>query len=250
MISIKISIKKHKKILTPIIIALIVILIIVAVLILIKKSNPQPSGPTPKPQPNSDVWETCKQMTYNIKKSEGYNFVGALDFVQETPTAKFIEIKPTAEKQIFSLGKFTLNLEPKMVLVISKLWLSFYSDKLSKRDDKLYGLEDSYLSKIIFKKGNLTKEIKLGATGEHSFIELDDCPLGNIYPVDYETQIDFEILLEVGCNNLKDSACLDNSEKPLDYISGADLLAKIRLFALSYQEFDKNISIPMKFKYK
>jgi hypothetical protein len=249
MISIKISIKKHKKILIPTIIALgIIILIIVAVLILIKK--PQPSGSMPKPQPNFDVWETCKQMRYDINKQDQYNFLGALDFVEETPHTEIIEIKPTPEKQLISLGKFTLNLEPNTVLVINKLWLYFSSEKLSDRDDNLYGLEDSYLSKIIIKKGNLTQEIKLGDTGEHSFIELDNCPLGNIYAVDYATQIDFEIMLEVGCNNLKDGVCLDNNGKPLNYIDGADLTAQLRLFAASEEAFNKDISIPMKFKYK
>lgn len=248
MISIKVSIKKHKKILTPTIIVLIVILIIIALLISIKK--PKSSGSIPRPQPNSDVWETCKQMKYDIKQQYTYNFLAALNFVEEIPHAEVIEIKPTPEKQLISLGKFTLDLEPKTVLVIQKLWLYFFSEKLSDRDDNLYGLEDSYLSKIIIKKGNLTKEIKLGKTGEHSFIELDDCPLGNIYAVDYPTQIDFEIILEVECNNLTGGVCLDNSGKPLTYIHGADLEARLRLFAASEEELNKDISIPMKFKYK
>ena len=129
------------------------------------------------------------------------------------------------------------------------MWLYFSSEALSDRDDKLYGLEDSYLSRIILKLGEQSREISLGKTGEHMFIELDDCPLGNIYPLNRETEINFEILLEIGCKNFKDGACLDNEGKPLDYLNGADLTATIRLFALSWQDFTKDISIPSHFKY-
>ena len=200
------------------------------------------------PQPGINLWEGCKQVEYD--PSIDYNFVSSLPFIIEEPPAQFLEINKNQEKKIFSLGRFKLNLEPNTYLQIPKLWLYFFSEQLSKRDDKLYGLEDSYLSKIILKVGEETKEIKLSKSNEHSFIELEDCPLGNIRPVNYGTSLEFEFLLEMGCNNFTDNICLDNEGKPLDYIHSADLLAQIRLFAVSFQGFTKDIPILVHFKYE
>lgn len=201
----------------------------------------------PKLQPEENLEEGCKEVEYN--PDIDYNFAGSLDVVIEEPAVEFLEIKKDKQKRLFSLGKFKLNLEPNIVLRIPKLWLYFFSEELSDREDNLYGLEDSYLSKIILKRGEKAREVKLGKSDEHSFLELMDCPLGNIYQVDYETTLIFEVLLEIGCNNFQNGKCFDNKGKPLDYINGADLLVQLRLFAVSAEEFSKDISIPLKFKY-
>ena len=200
------------------------------------------------PQPRENPWEGCKSAEYD--PSIDYNFVGSLPFIIEEPPVQFLEINKNQEKRIFSLGRFKLNLEPNTVLQIPKLWLYFFSEKLSNREDNMYGLEDSYLSKIILKVGDKTKEIKLSKSNEHSFIELEDCPLGNIRPVNYGTSLEFEFLLELGCNNFKDGVCLNNEGEVLDYINGADFLAQIRLFGVSYQDFTKDIPILVHFKYE
>ncbi len=262
---------KNPKINTPITLMIIGILAIGTMFLLTKLANQefsspyQPSAnvsgqPDPNPQPTAnqpqagqsqpqpdELLEGCKEITYD--PAVDYNFVGALDFVLEKPAAKFLEIKKDEDKRLFSLGKFKLSLEPNTVLIITRFWLYFFSEELSDREDKMYGLEDSYLSKIIFKRGEKTKEVNLGRSGEHAFIELTDCPLGNIYPVNYKSEFEFEILLEIGCNNFQNNACLNNKGESLDYINNADLTAKIRLFAISFQDFTKDIFIPIKFKY-
>lgn len=200
------------------------------------------------PQPGTNPWEGCKSIEHD--SSIDYNFVSSLPFIVKEPPTQFLEINKDQEKKIFSLGRFKLNLEPNTYLQIPKLWLYFFSEKLSNREDNMYGLEDSYLSKIILKVGEETREIKLSKSNEHSFIELEDCPFGNIYPVNYGTSLEFEFLLEIGCNNFTDNICLDNKGKPLDYINNADLLAQIRLFAVSYQDFTKDIPILVHFKYE
>lgn len=235
-------------------IIIIGILVVIAIGLLIKsggeKPQPQPGlEPRPHPQTEEDPWGNCKQMTYDPKNVD-YNFVGTLNLTLEKPADQFLEIQKDEEKRIFSLGKFRLPLETNTFLRIERLWLYFFSEKLSDREDWLYGLEDSYLSKIILKVGDKTKEINLGKSGEHAFIELTDCPLGNIYAVDYETFIEFEFLLEIGCNNFKENKCLDNKNKPLDYIDNAELQARIRLFVISFDKFTKDIFIPVKFKYE
>lgn len=200
-------------------------------------------------QPELGQWG-CKQIELDpdIPDTQ-YNTVGSLEFVTEKQPDEVLEITKDGEKRMISLGKFRLPLEAYTLLRIPKFWLYFSSEALSDRDDKLYGLEDSYLSRMILKVGEQSREISLGKTGEHAFIELDDCPLGNIYPLNRETEMNFEILLEIGCNNFKDGACLNNEGKPLDYLNGADLTAIIRLFAISWQDFTKDISIPLHFKY-
>ncbi len=200
-----------------------------------------------QPGPTSDG---CKLIELDPKVSSNqYNTVSSLDFIPINEPDKFLEIDKDQGKRIVSLGKFELPLETYTILKIPKLWLYFSSEALSNRSDKLYGLEDSYLSAIILKVGNQSQEVKLGKTGEHVFIELDNCPFGNIYPLSRETKLDFEIFLEVTCNNFENGACLDNGGKPLDYINGADLTVMIRLFAESYQNFTHDISIPLYFKY-
>lgn len=230
------SLNNNRKIVIPIIMVLIGVLVVTAVILLLKV-QPEESSP-----------EGCASIVY--EPNIDYNFVGSLDFTLEKQTSEFLEIKAGRKNKLFSLGKFTLNLEPNTVLKIPKLWLYFFSEKLSDREDGLYGLRDSYLSNIILKTGSKTQEINLGRSGEHSFIELVDCPLGNIYPVDKETELDFEFLLEIGCNDYQDGVCLDSDGKSLDYIDGADLLAKVRLFVESFQNFTKDIIASTSFEYK
>lgn len=207
----------------------------------LKQSLVSQPGPTP---------DGCGSIEFDPKvSSDQYNTVGSLDFISIKEPDKFLEINKDQGKRIISLGKFELPLETYTILKIPKLWLYFSSEALSNRSDKLYGLEDSYLSAIILKVGDKSQEVKLGKTGEHAFIELDNCPFGNIYPLSRETELNFEVLLEVACNNFENGVCLDNSGKPLDYINGADLTAAIRLFAESYQNFTHDISIPLYFKY-
>lgn len=192
----------------------------------------------------------CRPVELDLNNPNKYNAVSSLEFVQIKPADDTLLIGKDQQKRMFSLGKFKLPLETYTILNISKLWLYFSSDVLSDRDDKLYGLEDSYLSRIILNVEKQSQEISLGKTGEHTFLELDDCPFGPIYPLNYETEMNFEILLEIGCNNFKDGACLDNSGKLLDYINGADLTASIRFFATSQENFTKDISVPLHFKYE
>lgn len=208
--------------------------------------KPGPADPTLKPQPG-EPWEECKQIEYNPEVD--YNFVGSLDFIEIEPNDKVIEIKKNGSKKIISLGKFRLPLEKNTILAIPTVWLYFFSEKLSDRDDKLYALENSYLSKIIFKQGKVSREINIGKGKTHSFIELVKCPIGNVYPVNYETYLDFEFLLEIECNNIQNNTCLDNEGKSLEYMNNADLLAKIRVFASSFQDFTKDIYVYLNFKY-
>lgn len=200
---------------------------------------------------SSTLEEGCQNLEIDSSVDPNkYNFVGTLDFSSVKPADEFLLISKDKKKRIFSLGKFKLPIETYTLLRISKLWMYFTSDKLSDRKDKFYGLEDSYLSRIILKVGNKERKIELGTGGEHMLIELIDCPLGNISPVNHETSVEFEILLEIGCNNFKDNACLDNGGKPLDYINGADLSTTIRFFVVSWEEFTKDIVIPVHFKYE
>lgn len=205
---------------------------------------------SPSSQPGPTV-NGCELIPFNPKvNTDIYNTVGSLDFVSIKEPDKILEIAKDGSKRTISLGRFELPLETYTILQIPKFWLYFSSDVLSDRSDKLYGLEDSYLSAIVLKVGDKSQEIKLSKTGEHAFLEIDNCPLGNIYPLKNETALEFEIILEIACNNLKDGVCLDNSGKSLDYIDGADLTAAIRVFAVSYQSFTKDITIPLSFKYK
>ena len=235
-----------RKLTISIIILLIVILAIVGLIIIFKGPVSKKAVPITK-----NPWGGCGEKIegYDPKFDYKYNYVSALDITTEKDVDTSLIIGKDGEKRTFSLGKYKLNLEPDSIVFIPKLWLFFASEKLSSREDKLYGLEDSYLSKIIFKVGNYTKEVNFGKTGEHSFIELASCPIGNFDAVNYKTDLEFEFLLEIGCNNLKDGACLDNSGKPLDYIDGVDLLATIRFFVVSGEQFNQDLKISASFKY-
>ena len=249
---------KNQKIIIPTTLTVVIGFIIAVIATIFLKSPAFPEFPWNSKEPLSKQerplseypWSGCRDIKgYDPKVDYKYNYISTLDITTEKETDNPIIIGKDGQKRVFRLGKFKFHLEPNSIVLISKLWLFFSSEKLSDREDKLYGLEDSYLSKIIFKAGNNTKEVKLGKTGEHSFIELDNCPIGNYDAVDYRTTQEFEFLLEVGCNNFKDEKCFDNEGKPLDHIDGADLSATIRFFVVSMEIFNKDINISTKFKY-
>lgn len=238
---------KNQKIIVLIIFLMIGILSICGLLFILKEKPGADKAHLISEYP----WGGCREINgYDPKVDYKYNYMSALDITIEKEGDKHIIIGKDAQKRTFSLGKFKLHLEPNSMVFIPKLWIYFSSEKLSDREDKLYGLEDSYLSKIVFRVGNNTKEVKLGKTGEHSFIELDNCPIGNFDAVNYNTEQEFEFLLEISCNNFKDGKCLDNKGKSLDYINGADLSALIRFFVVSMQSFNKDIDISTEFKYE
>lgn len=155
--------------------------------------------------------------------------------------------------KIVNLGRYRISPPKYTVLDITKLWVYFTSDSLKERDDKWYALEKSYVSGMILRVNNHDREIKLGGD-EYMLIELPDYPLGDYYP--YENMdLEFEFLIELKCNNLKKgflkkSICLDNENKPLDYINNTDIQAKIRLFLTGCQDFTKDIIVNANFKYE
>lgn len=179
-----------------------------------------------------------------------YNFIGSLDFVVTKEPNQTWLISKDRTKRTVSLGSYKLPLEKNTFLRIPKIWIIFSSQALSNRDDKIYGLEDSYLSKIFIRKDSEVEEIGLSKSGEHMFLELADYPLGNIVPLNYESDFEFEILVELNCNNFQNRECLDNQGKSLDYINKADIQAQIRVFAISAQEISKDILVNAQFKYK
>lgn len=179
-----------------------------------------------------------------------YNFIGSLDFVTVKEPNQTWLISKNRTKRTVSLGSYKLSLEKNTFLRIPKIWIIFSSQALSNRDDKIYGLEDSYLSKIFIRKDEEVKEIKLSKAVEHMFLELADYPLGNIVPLNYESDFEFEILVELNCNNFQNGECLDNQGKSLDYINKADIQAQIRVFGISAQEISKDILVNAQFKYK
>jgi len=157
------------------------------------------------------------------------------------------EIKKDGTTTKISLGKYRINAPANTVFDIKKLWFYFFSEKLSQRDDQIYALESSYASKMTLVVNDYEKEIKLGGD-EYMLIELD-YPLGDLYPYDRAAVLEYEIIIDLKCKNIKNGACLDNEGKPLDYLNGAEIKSDIRLFALGCQEFDKETVVDSKFKY-
>ena len=152
-------------------------------------------------------------------------------------------------KTIISLGKYRITAPEYLVFDIPKLWLYFFSEKLSSRDDRMYGLEKSYISKIVLIVNDYERELKLGGD-EYMFIELSDFPLGDLYPYDKEVVLDFEFLIELNCNNIEKGACFNNKGEPLDFIDGADIQSQVRLFAVGCQEFSNDLMIDSIFRHK
>jgi hypothetical protein len=244
-----------KKINWPIIISLIVIVIVVAVLLYVdyKKTennapNPPISGEEYKPEPISRDDNPRREEI--IKDSSKYGCAGP-DTINPAITKeadKTWTILKDGTTKIVSLGKYKIKNQANMTLDVPKLWLYFVSEKLSDRDDKVYSLEKSYVSKMTLVVNGYEREIKLGGS-EYMLIELDNYPLGDIYPYDKETYLEFEVLVELKCDNLQGGECLGNNNNSLKFLDGADISPVFRIFAVGCQEFSNDIIFNAKFSY-
>lgn len=143
-----------------------------------------------------------------------------------------------------SLGKYRIINPSKTITDFLKLWLYFFSEDLSDRDDNLYGLEKSYTKGITLIVNGKERAMKLGGD-EYMFIELEDYPLGDLYPYDKKYGIDFEFVVDLKCNE----GCLDNQGQSLENIDNADIAAQIRIFAKGCEEFQHDMRIESRFKY-
>ena len=152
-------------------------------------------------------------------------------------------------KITISLGKHRITAPIHLVFDIPRLWLYFFSEELSDRDDNLYGLEGSYVSKITLVVNDYERQIKLGGD-KYMFIELDNYPLGDLYPYDKDVFLDFEFLIELNCNNIENNVCLNNDGKSLDFINNADVRSQIRIFAVGCQEFSNDLITDSVFKHE
>lgn len=148
-----------------------------------------------------------------------------------------------------SLGKYKITTPVNLVFDIPTLWLYFFSEKLSEREDAFYGLKSSYTSRIILAVNGYERQIRLGGS-EYMFVELSDYPLGDLYPYDKEVVLEFEFFIDLKCKNFENGACLDNEGQALDYINGADIQSQIRIFAVGCQEFSNDLLIESVFKYQ
>jgi hypothetical protein len=157
-------------------------------------------------------------------------------------------ISKDGEITTISLGKYKINAPANLVFDIPRLWLYFFSNKLSNREDSLYGLEKSYTSRIFLMINGYERQLNLGGS-DYMFVELDDYPLGDLYPYNRETALEFEFLIELKCENLEKRNCFDNQGKVLDYIDNADIRAQIRIFAVGCQEFTNDVVIDANFQY-
>jgi|GEM_PF-1239756 len=157
------------------------------------------------------------------------------------------ELKKDGSTTTVSLGKYRIKAPAKSFFDITKLWLYFFSSKLGRAEDSLYGLQSAYVSKIRLVVNDYESEVKLGGD-EYMFIELE-YPFGDLYPYDKAATLDYEILIDLQCKNVQNGQCLDNSGKPLDYINGAEIVPLLRIFAKGCQEFTKDFELPAQFKY-
>lgn len=157
-------------------------------------------------------------------------------------------ISNNGQTRTISLGKYRIIAPINLVFDIPKLWLYFFSEDLSDREDFLYAIEESYTSRIVLRVNDFEREISLGGS-EYMFIELSDYPLGDLYPYDREAFIDFEFFVDLTCKNLENGVCLDNKGKALDYINGLDIKSQIRIFAVGCQEFTNDLGTSANFKY-
>jgi hypothetical protein len=162
------------------------------------------------------------------------------------------EIKKSGETTTISLGKYRINAPGERVFDIPKFWLYFYSEKLGREEDGLYGLEASYVSGIRLIVNGYEQELNLGGD-EYMFIELD-YPLGDLYPYDKSAILEYEILIDLKCKNVKDEECLGNDGKVLSYLDDAEIISLLRIFAVGCQEFNsgeinQDLEVSAKFSY-
>jgi len=248
--------KKKNKLL--IIIPVLVAVIAVAVFIYLDYKNKPEPEPVPnnkgqtsdyKPKPVSPAENPLRAIPLDPNKVSRYGCAGPqhLEAITLNESDKVWEIKKNGDTTRVSLGKYRIYAPAMAVFDIKKLWLYFYSEKLSERDDNIYALESSYTSKMLIIVNDYEKEIKLGGN-EYMLIELD-YPLGDLYPYEKATTLEYELVIEFKCKNIADRKCLDNENKPLDYLNDASIVSTIRFFALGCQEFEKDVEIEAKFKY-
>ena len=163
------------------------------------------------------------------------------------------EIKKNGETTTVSLGKYRIYAPEKKIFDITKFWLYFYSEKLGREDDGLYGLESSYVSAIRLVVNGEEQKLNLGGD-EYMFIELD-YPLGDLYPYDRDANWEYEILIDLKCKNIKDGECLGNNGEKLDFLNDAEIVSSLRTFALGCQEFNSgelgsgDLEVSAKLKY-
>lgn len=247
---------KNKKINWAIIAPVILAIVVAAIFIYLDYRKP---GDDPNP-PNNSTSEEYKPKPVSLKDNPRRSEV-ITDF-SKYGCASPATIEPTITKEpdkiwtiskdggsnVVSLGRYKIKNSVNTILDIRKLWLYFFSDKLSVREDNVYALEKSYVSKMTLVVNGYEQEIKLGGT-EYMLIELSDYPLGDIYPYNRETFLEFEVLIELKCNNLQNGTCLSNENKSLEFLDRADISPMFKIFALGCQEFDKDITIDAEFSY-
>jgi hypothetical protein len=181
----------------------------------------------------------------------GYGCSGPGSFKPETvKTADTVWlIKKDGSETKISLGKYKMPLLERTVVDVNKIWFYFLSNSLSKRDDKWYGLESSYVSGMALSINGYEREINLGGD-EYMFMELTSYPLGDWYPYVQERYVEFEIFITLKCKNIENGKCLDNKNKPLDYVNNADIKSNIRLFATGCEPFTVDITTDATIKYE
>lgn len=240
------------------IIPVLVAVIAVAVFLYLDyKNKPKPEpGPnnggqtsTYKPQPVSPSENPLRAIPLDPAKVSQYGCAGPqhLEAVTLNEPDRVWEIKKNGNTTRVSLGKYRISAPAMTVFDIKKLWLYFYSEKISERDDNIYALENSYTSRMLIIVNGYEKEIKLGGD-EYMLIELD-YPLGDLYPYEKAATLEYELVIEFKCKNIANGKCLDNSNKPLDYLNDASIVSTIRFFAQGCQEFEKDVEVEAKFKY-
>lgn len=250
------DIKKKNKL--WIIIPIIIAIIVVAVFIYLDYRDKSKSVPEPnnneqneayKPEPISPSDNPKRAMPINPDELAHYGCGGPQHLegeVLKQPDSIW-EIKKDGSLIEISLGKYRIIAPANTVFDITKLWLYFFSEKLSKRDDQIYALESSYMSRMRLIVNGYEKEIKLGGD-EYMLIELD-YPFGDLYPYDRLANLEYEFIIELKCKNIKNGECLNNQGRNLDYINDVEIISQLRLFAVGCQEFDKDIEIGARFKY-
>lgn len=255
--------KENKKFFNPkfwkpkfqIIIPVIIAVIIVAVAFYIDYQNrkSEPEEPMPSDEPVLLLPISPEENPRRQEELGDLSFYGCAS--PGTIEPKIIKeqnkewlIKRNGDATTISLGKYRITNPFRTIVGFPKIWLYFFSDKLSEREDGLYGLEKSYVSGITLMVNGSQRRLKLGGD-EYMFVELDDYPFGDLYPFDKLYGIDFEFLIELKCQNVDNGKCLDNGGKELKYLDGADIVPQIRIFAFGCEEFTHDIEIDSKFKY-
>ena len=247
--------KPKKKKIWYLIIPIIVALIVGGVLFYLDskkvpstETNPGDTGFEYRPQPISPQ-NNPKRAEQLPPESAYYGCAGPLQLETQTlkqPDAVW-EPKKDGSTTTVSLGKYRIKAPTKTIFDITKFWLYFYSEKLGRKGDSLYGLQASYVSKIRLVVNDFESEVKLGGP-DYMLLELD-YPLGDLYPYDKAAILDYEILIDFQCKNIQDGQCLDNDGKPLDYINGVEIVPLLRIFARGCEDFTKDLEIPVQFKY-